>query len=61
MNDELFAELLESVREGGEIMQCKQQPSRTYEINAKLGAGSPQPARRGPHRVARGRANTTGQ
>jgi putative transcriptional regulator len=34
MNDELFADLLASVREGGEILQGKQQPSRTYEINS---------------------------
>jgi putative transcriptional regulator len=32
MNDELFAELLESVREGGAIMRGEKQPSRTFVI-----------------------------
>jgi len=32
MNDELFAELLESVREGGAIMRGEKQPSRTFVV-----------------------------
>jgi putative transcriptional regulator len=34
MNDELFAELLESVREAGEIMRGEREPSRVFEIEA---------------------------
>lgn len=34
MNDELFAQLLDSVREGGEILQGKRQPARTYQADA---------------------------
>jgi putative transcriptional regulator len=34
MNDELFAELLESVREAREIMRGERQPSRVFEIEA---------------------------
>lgn len=34
MNDELFAELLDSVREGGEILQGKREPVRKYQVNA---------------------------
>jgi len=30
MNDELFAELLESVREGGAILRGEKEPSRTF-------------------------------
>lgn len=33
MNDELFAELLGSVREGGAILRGEQEPARTAEIN----------------------------
>jgi putative transcriptional regulator len=32
MNDELFAELLESVREGGAILRGEKQPSRIFDI-----------------------------
>ena len=32
MNDALFAELVESVREGGEILQGKKEPSRQFTI-----------------------------
>jgi putative transcriptional regulator len=32
MKDELFAELLESVREGAAILRGEQQPSRTFTI-----------------------------
>jgi len=34
MNDELFAELLESVREGGAILRGEKAPSRKVEIAA---------------------------
>lgn len=34
MNDELFAELMESVREGGEILRGQKQPARMFEISA---------------------------
>lgn len=34
MRDELFAELLESVREGGAILRGEATPSRTFEIKA---------------------------
>jgi putative transcriptional regulator len=32
MNDELFAELLESVREGGAILRGERPPSRTFVV-----------------------------
>jgi putative transcriptional regulator len=32
MNDELFAELMESVREGGAILRGDKMPSRRFEI-----------------------------
>ncbi len=32
MNDELFAELVESVREGGAIMRGEQEPSRSFVV-----------------------------
>jgi putative transcriptional regulator len=32
MNEELFAELLESVREGGAILRGEKQPSRAFEF-----------------------------
>ena len=34
MNDELFAELLESVREGGAILRGEMAPSRTFTIDS---------------------------
>lgn len=34
MNDELFAELMESVREGGTIVRGEKTPSRRFEIEA---------------------------
>ena len=34
MNDELFAELVESVREGGAILRGEQEPTRRFEIAA---------------------------
>ncbi len=34
MNDELFAELLDSVREGGAILRGEQAASRRFEISA---------------------------
>ncbi len=34
MNDELFNELIESVRQGGMILQGRAKPSRAYEIAA---------------------------
>jgi putative transcriptional regulator len=34
MNDNLFAELLESVREGGAILRGQQVPARKFEIKA---------------------------
>ncbi len=34
MNDELFAQLVESVREGGAIMRGEKEPSRRFEITA---------------------------
>ena len=34
MNDELFAELLESVREGGAILRGQKEPARKFEISA---------------------------
>lgn len=33
MNEELFAELLDSVREGAEILQGKREPARTHHID----------------------------
>ena len=32
MKDELFAELIESVREGGAIMRAEKEPSRTFVV-----------------------------
>jgi putative transcriptional regulator len=32
MNDELFNELLDSVREGGAILRGEKQPSRSFEV-----------------------------
>jgi putative transcriptional regulator len=32
MNDELFDELLESVREGSAILRGEKQPSRSFEL-----------------------------
>ena len=34
MNDELFTELLESVREGGAIMRGEKEPSRKFIVEA---------------------------
>jgi putative transcriptional regulator len=34
MNEELFAELLESVREGGAILRGERAPARRFEIKA---------------------------
>ena len=34
MNDELFAELMESVREGGAILRGEKEPSRKFVIEA---------------------------
>lgn len=34
MNDELFAELVGSVREGGAILRGKTEPSRSFEVAA---------------------------
>ncbi|MEZ4861044.1 MAG: NadS family protein [Caldilineaceae bacterium] len=34
MNDELFAELLASVREGGAILRGEQAPTRRFELSA---------------------------
>ncbi len=34
MNEDLFAELLESVREGGAILRGEKAPSRKFEIEA---------------------------
>ena len=34
MNDDLFAELLESVREGGAILRGEKAPLRKFEIEA---------------------------
>ena len=34
MNDEFFAELLESVREGGAIMRGEKEPSRKFVVEA---------------------------
>ncbi len=34
MNDELFSELLESVREGGAIMRGEKEPSRKFVVEA---------------------------
>jgi putative transcriptional regulator len=34
MNDELFNELLESVREGGAILRGEKEPARTFTIEA---------------------------
>ncbi len=33
MNDELFAELLESVREGGAIFRGEKEPSRAFVLD----------------------------
>lgn len=33
MNEELFAELLDSVREGAEILKGKREPARTHQID----------------------------
>jgi hypothetical protein len=32
MNEELFAELLESAREGGAILRVEKEPSRRFEL-----------------------------
>ncbi len=34
MNEDLFAELLESVREGGAILRGEKAPSRKFEIES---------------------------
>ena len=34
MNDDLFAELVESVREGGAILRGEKAPARQFEIDA---------------------------
>lgn len=34
MDDELFAELLDSVREGGQILRGEKEPSRTFAVDA---------------------------
>lgn len=34
MNDELFADLLASVREGGEILRGAKEPARRFTVNA---------------------------
>lgn len=34
MKDELFAELIESVREGGAILRGRAKPSRSFEVGA---------------------------
>ena len=34
MNDELFGELLESVREGGAILRDQKEPARKFEVKA---------------------------
>ena len=34
MNDELFGELLESVREGGAILRGQKEPARKFEVKA---------------------------
>ncbi len=34
MKDELFAELLDSVREGGAILRGEKEPARRFEIEA---------------------------
>jgi len=34
MKDELFAELIESVREGGDIVRGRAEPSRSFEASA---------------------------
>jgi putative transcriptional regulator len=34
MNDELFAELFESVREGGAILRSQKEPARRFEVKA---------------------------
>jgi putative transcriptional regulator len=34
MNDELFDELLESVREGGAILRGQKEPARKFEVKA---------------------------
>jgi putative transcriptional regulator len=34
MNEELFAELLESVREGGAILRGEKEPARKFEVAA---------------------------
>jgi putative transcriptional regulator len=34
MNDEMFAELLESVRQGGAILRGEAEPSRTFKVDA---------------------------
>ena len=32
MDDELFAELMESVREGGQILRGEREPARRFEV-----------------------------
>jgi putative transcriptional regulator len=34
MDDELFAELMESVREGGQILRGEREPARRFEVDA---------------------------
>lgn len=34
MKDELFTELIESVREGGDIVRGRTEPSRSFEVGA---------------------------
>jgi hypothetical protein len=45
MRKELFDELLESVREGGEILRGKQQPARAFTIDEPVGSGPQEPPR----------------
>lgn len=32
MNDNLFQELVDSVREGGKILKCESEPARTFYV-----------------------------
>ncbi len=42
MNEQDFKELLESVREGGQILRGEREPSRVFEVNAPRGMKEPE-------------------
>ena len=50
MNDQLFAELLQSVREGGAILRGQKESSRTFVIEAASEQSDPTPQQKDDQR-----------